>query len=318
MIIALHSLGNVTSVGKLVAAVSSGTASGQRISAGSATTNSVTVSVTGGVQPYIYAWSSSAGDTIAISSTTTSTVSWSGSGTPPTSSTATWACLITDAMGASATSSNVSVSLSFNQSTLAASLSTNTVTDSRNGDGEIITSAVSAVVSDGVPPYTYAWTKVSGTTLTLSNASGASTTFAYTGTVGETITATYQCVVTDSNSDTVNAGSVNITLVYNTNALSVSVTPTSVYADLIGTGVVTTDTVYSTVTGGTAPYSYSWLRSSGDTGIYADNPTGSTTTFSRYGSPYNLYNANWYLIVTDANSQTASSSTVIIQLQFDY
>lgn len=175
---------------------------------------------------------------------------------------------------------------------------------------------MTVTASNGTAPYTYSWTKVSGTTLTLSDASGASTTFSYTGTVGQTITATYQCVVTDANTDTINAGSVSITLIYNTASPSVSVTPTAPYGERADTGIATTETVTASVTGGTAPYSYSWTKSSGDAGIYPNTPTASTTTFSRYGSPYNLYNAYWYLIVTDANGASASSSTINVQLSF--
>lgn len=318
MFFTIRSLGTSANIPKLVASVSGGTATAVGVGNGPFTTNSIVASATGGVSPYTYAWSSSAGNTVSISSSTATTVSWSASGTAPASSSATWACVVTDSAGVSAATNNVSVNISFNLSSIAASLSTNTLSYSRTGDGALTTDAVTVTASNGTAPYTYSWTKVSGTTLTLSNASGASTTFSYTGTVGNTITAVYQCVVTDAISDTVNAGSVSITLTYSAQPLGVSISPTSVLATSYETGTpVTSEDCVATVTGGTAPYTYQWSYVSGDNGIYAVSPTGASTLFSRYGSPINTYDAYWKVTVTDSNSQVATSSSVYVEINFE-
>lgn len=316
MFFALHSLGTATNAEKLVASVTPGTSTAVGVGNGPYTTNSVVASAMGGILPYSYAWSSSAGDTLTISSSTSSTVTWSASGTAPSSKTATWACVITDGTGVSAATDNVSVNVSFNLSTIAASLSSTSATYSLNGDGTITTDAISVTASNGTPPYTYAWTKVSGETLVLSSSAGASTTFSYDGVAPSTVTSVYQCVVSDSINDTVNAGSVNISMTFNYGVPSISLSETSPYGTRANTGVATSSSVTATVTGGTPPYTYAWSRVSGDGVIIANSISSSITTFSRYGSPINTYNADWKLTVIDANNQIATSPTVSVEIEF--
>lgn len=63
----------------------------------------------------------------------------------------------------------------------------------------VLTTDEPAVVTPtgGTGPYTYAWTKAAGDTLTVTSASAASTTFS-ANPAGGTLSAQYMCTVTDS------------------------------------------------------------------------------------------------------------------------
>lgn len=65
------------------------------------------------------------------------------------------------------------------------------------GTGLSTTGAVTASVSGGTAPYTYSWTKVSGTTMTVTGPTSASTQWRYDPAVNEQATAVYKCTVTD-------------------------------------------------------------------------------------------------------------------------
>jgi len=65
------------------------------------------------------------------------------------------------------------------------------------------TASTTVTPSGGVSPYTYAWTLLSGDTLTVNSPSAATTTFSKTGMLpGDSFDATYRCTVTDSTSGT--------------------------------------------------------------------------------------------------------------------
>lgn len=66
------------------------------------------------------------------------------------------------------------------------------------GPGVAATPAVTISVTGGTTPYTYAWTKVSGDTMTVANPTGASTGFSATVGYGDSLNATYRCTITDA------------------------------------------------------------------------------------------------------------------------
>lgn len=67
---------------------------------------------------------------------------------------------------------------------------------------------------DGVAPYSYAWTYVSGDTQIYPNNSNTATTrfFAYVPDGGDSFAAVYKCVVTDAASTVVDSANVAITI----------------------------------------------------------------------------------------------------------
>jgi len=69
---------------------------------------------------------------------------------------------------------------------------------STTGGGTCVSNPVTVSVSGGIGPYTYAWTKVSGDTMTLSDVDGATTTFSASVGINSSKSAVYRCTVTDN------------------------------------------------------------------------------------------------------------------------
>lgn len=70
------------------------------------------VSVTGGITPFSYAWTKVRGDTITATNPTAASTYFSGVVSADTTLQAAFICTVTDALGATAPSNEVSVSLS--------------------------------------------------------------------------------------------------------------------------------------------------------------------------------------------------------------
>ena len=71
-----------------------------------------------------------------------------------------------------------------------------------------------------------------------------------------------------------------------------------------------------TATGGVAPYSYAWQRTSGHPGTGAQSPTSNATTW--YIPPsigFGVYSSTWVCVVTDAASRTAQTSSISVTFQ---
>jgi hypothetical protein len=80
---------------------------GTRFGLGSVTTDSVTVTPSGGTGPYTYLWSYVSGDaTLSVNSSTSATTSFSGSITSlGQDRSAVWRCVVTDSLAATASTS---------------------------------------------------------------------------------------------------------------------------------------------------------------------------------------------------------------------
>lgn len=64
--------------------------------------------------------------------------------------------------------------------------------------GALTTNQVTVTPSGGTAPYTYAWAKVSGDTVTINAATAATTDFTGTPATNETLAGEYRCTVTDN------------------------------------------------------------------------------------------------------------------------
>jgi hypothetical protein len=95
-------------------------------------------------------------------------------------------------------------------------------------------------------------------------------------------------------------------------SLTATVAPSSVSKTDTGTTIVTAS-VTVTAAGGTAPYTYSWVRTSGSTLITATSSTAATTTFT--GSSLasgSTYSAVFTCTVTDA---AAATKTAVVSVE---
>lgn len=110
------------------------------------------------------------------------------------------------------TTNTASVAVSASAGALSASISAAWAFASATGGGSGTTGTASVVTaSGGTSPYTYAWTKVSGDTLTVTSATSASTTFSGTPGANNTLQAVYRCTVTDDVAATTTVD-VNVTI----------------------------------------------------------------------------------------------------------
>jgi hypothetical protein len=91
-----------------------------------------------------------------------------------------------------------SVASSASGSSLTASIDAAFAFASGVGGGAFTTPTRTVTAAGGTAPYTYAWTKVSGDTLTVNSPTAAATTFTGTPGVGNTLQAVYRCTVTDN------------------------------------------------------------------------------------------------------------------------
>ena len=129
------------------------------------------------------------------------------------------------------------------------------------------TGSISTTTSGGAVPYTYSWSPIS------SNSNSVSNLFA--GVYTLTITDVHNCTVTESY--TVNEPA----------ALQASISASQTYI------------LNATVSGGTAPYQYSWRESS-----LPNTHLGGTSSYT-VGS-----NGDYYVIVTDANDCKIESNSI--------
>jgi hypothetical protein len=110
--------------------------------------------------------------------------------------------------------SGAAVALSTGKPALSASVSPTELTGTRFGVGTAVTLSPAIVtVIGGAPPYTYAWTYVSGSIeIDPLNINSSSTKFAAYFNSAGTYDSVYKCVVTDSLSVSVNSNNVNISM----------------------------------------------------------------------------------------------------------
>ena len=90
---------------------------------------------------------------------------------------------------------------------MTASASPTSVTGSGDGGStqQVYSDSTTVTPSGGTSPYTYAWSYVSGTTMTVTSGTSATTTFHKSLIVGASISAIYRCTVTDNASHTATA-----------------------------------------------------------------------------------------------------------------
>ena len=169
-------------------------------------------------------------------------------------------------------------------------------TDQVVNPGELVTLNGSASIDSGGSITGYAWTQLSGTTVTLTNANTATPTFTAPSTAGalsfqltttdnSTYTASDSVIVIVNPAPTANAGVDQVVSTNNTVSL---------------TGAASTAAVGSTV-------SYAWSQTSG-TAVTLTNGATKTPTFT---APSTAGTLVFDLTVTDTNGATATDSVII-------
>lgn len=82
------------------------------------------------------------------------------------------------------------------------------------GSGTVTTNTTTVTVVGGEAPLVYLWSQVSGDTMTITNAPGATTAFQRTGVVGgDNFSGVFQCLVTDAAGRNVTTNTVTANIV---------------------------------------------------------------------------------------------------------
>jgi hypothetical protein len=90
--------------------------------------------------------------------------------------------------------------------------SKSSVGGTRVGAGSVTSATVTVTASGGTAPYTYAWTKISGGAITAVLPASDVTAFSGTVALGETISAQFQCTITDDVAATFVVGPIGVGL----------------------------------------------------------------------------------------------------------
>ena len=206
----------------------------------------ITTTVTGGTAPYTYLWSNGA---------TTQNLTGVAAGT--------YTLTVTDANTCTGTNGTGIMMTSANGPTVNTAITTAASCGSSNGE-------ITTTVTGGTAPYTYLW-------------SNGATTQNLTGVAA----GTYTLTVTDANTCT----GTNGTGIVMTSANGPTVTTAITTAASCGSS---NGSISATVTGGTAPYTYSWSN-----GATTQNLTGVAA-------------GTYTLTITDANTCTGTNGTGIV------
>jgi hypothetical protein len=192
---------------------------------------------------------------------------------------------------------------------LAVSASSSTLTKAEDS-AAITSAAVGVSASRGSAPYTYAWTKVSGGSITIDSAAAATTTFSVSGmTTGEVRSAVMRCTVTDSSSP-LNVASVDVTVTLTRTAISLALAPTAL-SRAGSYSSQTTSGVTATASNGAGGYSYAWTKVSGDS-ITIGSASSASTTFSAVGLDHGeIRVATFRCTATDLAAATTTKDIVV-------
>ena len=99
-----------------------------------------------------------------------------------------------------------------------------------------------------------------------------------------------------------------------TGPLVVGLSATTAVTHYGSSGTQSTPTVTANVSGGVAPYTYSWVQDGSGNAFTPSNASGASTYWSIAATFPNGYSANWKCTVTDSagNSQTTGDVSVVV------
>jgi hypothetical protein len=209
------------------------------------------VTASGGTAPYSYSWVKLTGSRIAISNANTANASFSATLGWGENFTETAQVTISDASGNSVTR-NISINFS-TPAALVLGLNQSTISGWRGTPGALSGSA-SVSPTGGTGGYTYSWTKLSGSRISIASPNAAATAFSANLALGENITEYARITVTDSAG---NAVSQDVTINFATAAPLVA-------SIMFNWGFMTANcggpsySNFATAAGGVPPYQYSW------------------------------------------------------------
>ena len=220
--------------------------------------------------------------------------------------------------GSASTTNPASTGLAAATASISATLNATASVSSLSKTGttaSLTTASTTITPTGGSTPYTYAWTRISGSTLIAADSASAATT-TFTGTTlasGTTYSAVFRCTVTD-NAAATKTVDVNVEIIRA--SMTATASPTSLYKTTTGSSA-TTNSVTVTPSGGTSPYTYAWTLLSGDT-LTVTSPSAATTTFSKTGmGTGDSFSATYRCTVTDSTGGTPLTATADVPVTIE-
>ncbi|MDF2437818.1 MAG: hypothetical protein K0Q95_2194 [Bacteroidota bacterium] len=238
-------------------------------------TGDATAAASGGSSPYDYVWTGSSG-------TLQTTNNIAGSNTLSAIAAGTYTITVTDNAGC-ISGTSVTITQPSNAAAVSISGSVNASCGGTNG-------SATATANGGTSPYDYVWTGPSGTLQSTNNIAGPNT---LTGLAAGTYTVT----VTDANNCTTSTTAV---ITSSGGATTTITAQTNVLCFGAATGTAT-----ATASGGTSPYDFVWVGSSG----VLQTTSGITTPNTLSGLSVGTYT----VMVTDNAGCTSSSTATITE-----
>ncbi|AVR96632.1 hypothetical protein [Pseudoduganella armeniaca] len=264
-----------------------------------------TLSVTpaGGRAPYTYQWQRTTGSRSTATNDTTANATFRFALNVGETLTENWSVTVADAAGHAVTS-EVAITATYPATALALGFSPSSPRVDAPDAGPASV-AVTGMPTGGIPPYTYAWTIASGTKTTVADRTAATATIAATLTAGQTLSESWRLTVTDTAGKSI-AGTVTATLTAPAELVAKLPASYTMTANASSGGLAKAP-VSVTVSGGRAPYSYSWARTSGSRSTVADASVASATISFQLNLGETV-TENWTVTVLDAAGHTASAT----------
>ena len=205
-------------------------------------------------------------------------------------------------VGTAANASNQSL---YNAFTL--TLAPITLTASRPSPGTLTASA-SAGSSGGTAPYSYAWSKLTGSRISIGNANSATASFSTSVSLGENFTETVRLLATDASG---RAASRDLSINFSTPPpLNLGTNPATTLATSRGGPGSLTANASASSTGGAGGYSYSWSKLTGNR-ISISNASSATASFSANLGWSESFTEQAQVVVTDSGGNRATKTLAI-------
>lgn len=208
--------------------------------------------------------------------------------------------------------------------TLSATLAPSSLSGSSTSSSVSTSGSATITGSGGSGSYAYAWERVSGSTsISALSAASASSGFSTSGlTEGASVSGVWRGKLTDTVTGlfvyTPTTVAISLNRAYN--ALSASLSPSSLSGSGTGATITTSGSVSVTVSGGSGSFDYAWERVSGSSVPVPTAGSSATTGFSTSSiSAGSAQDAAWRCLVTDTvTGQTAYTGSVSFSLTRNY
>src|SRR5207247_2688437 len=170
------------------------------------------------------------------------------------------------------------------------------------------TGSTTASAAGGTPPFTYSWSRLTGSRISFSGTQTA--TFSASVNYLDNFTETFQVSATDVAGRTATS-SLNVTAVGPSTPPpppSVSITPASPWNTTVSGSVTVSRSATANVTSGASPFTYSWsVLPSSDPSAHVTNPQSQTATVSLHSIQCDYASGAFRVTVTDYLNRSSSA-----------